>query len=106
MSSFCLPYRHTSILMAVWLLAVAAANLEHRQERLLRDLHAAHALHPLLAFLLLLEELAFARDVAAVALRQNILAHRLDGLARDHLVSDCRLQRHFEHLAWNQLPKA
>ena len=36
-------------------------NLEHREERFLRDLDAADALHPLLAFLLLLEQLALAR---------------------------------------------
>ena len=35
-------------------------DLEHRQERFLRDLDAADALHPLLAFLLLLEQLALA----------------------------------------------
>src|SRR5262245_54129580 len=39
--------------------------LEHGEERFLRDLDAADALHPLLPFLLLLEQLALARDVAA-----------------------------------------
>src|SRR5579884_2452687 len=65
-----------------------ACHLQHRQERLLRDFHAAHALHPTLAFLLLLQQLALARDVAAVALRQHVLAHRRDVLARDHLRPD------------------
>ena len=37
---------------------------QHRQERFLRNIHA------LLAFLLLLQQLALARDVAAVARRQ------------------------------------
>ena len=36
------------------------AQLEHRQERLLRDLDPADLLHALLAFLLLLEQLALA----------------------------------------------
>jgi hypothetical protein len=40
-------------------------------------------LHALLAFLLLLEQLALARDVAAVALGEHVLAQRLDRLARD-----------------------
>src|SRR5438876_6656855 len=42
-------------------------NLQYRQECLLRNLDGAHLLHPLLALLLFLEELALARDVAAIA---------------------------------------
>jgi len=33
---------------------------QHRQKRFLRDLHASHFLHTFLAFLLLLEQFAFA----------------------------------------------
>ena len=44
-------------------------HLQDGEESLLRDLHAAHLLHPLLAFLLLLQQLALARDVTAVTLR-------------------------------------
>src|SRR5205814_2398439 len=44
------------------------AELEHGEERLLRHLDATHLLHPLLALLLLLEQLFLAGDVAAVAL--------------------------------------
>src|SRR5687767_6129054 len=51
---------------------------QHRHERFLRDLHVAHALHLLLALGLLLQELALARDVAAIALRQHVLPHRPD----------------------------
>ena len=40
------------------------ANLQHRKERLLRNIHAAHALHPLLAFLLLLQQFAFAAEMS------------------------------------------
>ena len=47
-----------------------AVKREHRQERLLRHLDRADDLHALLALLLLLEQLALARDVAAVALRR------------------------------------
>jgi hypothetical protein len=52
--------------------------------------------HALLAFLLLLEQLALARDVAAVALRGDVLAHRCDRFARDDLAADGGLQRDFE----------
>ena len=51
------------------------------------------ALHPLFAFLLLLEELAFAADVAAVAFRGHILAHRAHGFAGDDLAADRGLDR-------------
>ena len=52
----------------------SAVQLEQRQERLLRNLHVAHALHPLLALRLLLQQLPLARHVAAVALGQHVLA--------------------------------
>src|SRR4026208_1142161 len=73
------------------------------QEGLLRDLDGTDPLHPLLAFFLLLEELALAGDVAAVALGQHVLAHRPDRLAADDMRADCRLDRHFEHLPRDQL---
>src|SRR5271169_1728380 len=50
------------------------AGLEDGEERLLRNFHAADGFHPFLAGFLLLEELALARNVAAVALRQHVLA--------------------------------
>ncbi len=40
---------------------------QHGQEGFLRDVYAAYALHALFSFFLFFEELAFARDVAAVA---------------------------------------
>src|SRR6059036_829960 len=78
-------------------------HLEDGEERLLRDLDAADPLHALLAFLLLLEQLALARDVAAVALGEDVLAHRLDRLARDDAAADRRLDRDLEHLPRDQL---
>src|SRR6201989_1175905 len=42
---------------------------QRRDERLLRHLDATDGLHPLLALFLLLEQLAFTRDVTAVTLR-------------------------------------
>src|SRR5919201_391692 len=70
------------------------AQLEHRKEGLLRHLHAPDLLHAPLALLLLLQELALARDVAAVALGGDVLAEGLDGLARDDLRAHRGLDRH------------
>src|SRR5271168_3094362 len=78
-------------------------DLEQGQESLLRNLDASDLLHPLLAFLLLLEQLAFSRDIAAVTLGGNVLAQRFDGFARDNLGADRGLNRDFEHLARDQL---
>src|SRR5688572_22259876 len=79
------------------------AHAEHRQEGLLGNLHRAELLHALLALFLLLEELALARHVAAVALGENVLAQRLHGRARDDLAADRGLDRDLEHLARDQL---
>src|SRR4051812_18181303 len=67
--------------------------LQDRHERFLRDVHAADALHALLAFLLLLQQLALARHVAAVALGGDVFADGLDRLAGDDLAADRRLER-------------
>src|SRR5574338_427537 len=83
----------------------ALFHLQHRQKRFLRDLDRAHLLHPLLSLLLLLEELALPRDVAAVALREHVLAERFHRRARDHLVPDRRLNRNLEELPRDQLPQ-
>src|SRR3954470_10717533 len=80
-----------------------SVDLQHREKRLLRNLHRSHLLHALLSLLLLLEELALARDVAAVALGKNILAERLDAGARDDFGSDRRLNRNLEELARNEV---
>ncbi|PRD36405.1 UNVERIFIED_CONTAM: hypothetical protein NCL1_08904 [Trichonephila clavipes] len=77
-------------------------DLEHGQEGILRDFHAADLLHALLAFLLLLQQLLLARHVAAVALGEHVLAHGLDGLTRDDLRTDRGLDGDVEHLAGNQ----
>src|SRR5262249_37112973 len=54
------------------------------EERFLRDFHPSNLLHSFLAFFLLFEQLAFARDVSAVALGGDILAQRLDALPCDN----------------------
>src|SRR3546814_2125349 len=47
--------------------------LQHRQEGLLRDLHAADLLHPLLAFLLLLQQLLLARSEEHTSELQSLM---------------------------------
>src|SRR5436190_9007607 len=80
-------------------LLVTSIHLEDREEGLLRHLDGADLLHPLLALLLLLEQLALARHVAAVELRRDVLAERLDRLPCDHVGADRRLHRDVEELA-------
>src|SRR5262249_42239922 len=60
-------------------------------------------LHPLLARLLLLEQLALAGDVTPVALREHVLALRLHRLARNDARADRRLDGDVEELAWDLL---
>src|ERR1035438_9725670 len=75
------------------------AELEHRQESLLGDLDPAHLLHPLLTLLLRLEQLALARDVAAVTLGEQGLAVGFDRLRGHDPRADRRLDRHVVLLA-------
>src|SRR5207344_1687913 len=82
------------------------AHLEDGEKRLLRDLHLAHALHPLLAFLLLLEELPLPADVAAVALGDDVLPHGADALRGDDLAAERRLDADLEHLPREDLLQA
>src|SRR5882762_8634398 len=93
----------TSPRKAVW--TTRLVNLQDRQEGLLRDLDGPHLLHALLSFLLLLEQLALARDVAAVALRGHVLAQRADRLAGDYLGPNGGLDHDLEQLARDQLPQ-
>ena len=80
-------------------LARSIPALQDRHERLLRDVDAAHPLHALLAFLLLLEQFALAGDVAAVALGGDVLADGLDRLAGDDLAADGGLEGDLEEVA-------
>src|SRR4051812_43365204 len=81
----------------------SVVELEGGDEDVARNLDASDRLHLLLALLLLLEQLALAGDVTAVALGEHILALRLHRLAGDDLPTDCGLDRHVEHLARDQL---
>jgi hypothetical protein len=58
------------------LLFVGRGDLEHREEGFLRNIDLADALHAALAFFLFFEQLAFARDVPAVAFGENVFENR------------------------------
>src|SRR3974390_3797809 len=64
-------------------LRLIRVHFEGGDEGFLRDFDLAELAHLLLALFLLVEELALAGDVAAIALGRNALAERLDALARD-----------------------
>src|SRR5258708_21312856 len=79
-----------------------SVKAQHRHERLLRDLHVADALHSGFARLLLLQQLALARDVAAVALGDDVLAEGGHALAGHELAADSGLDGDLEHLPGDQ----
>jgi hypothetical protein len=62
--------------------------------------------HPRLALLLLVQQLLLARNVAAIAFRRHVLAHRRDGLAGDYLAADRGLDGDFEQVAGDQVFQA
>src|SRR5260221_7797529 len=78
------------------------AHAEGGDERLLRDRHAAVFAHALLALLLLLEQLALARRVAAVAFGGDVLPEGGDGFPRDDLAADRGLDRDLEQMAGDE----
>src|SRR3954465_11766997 len=88
-----------------WSSPLFVAQRQDGQERLLRPLDPPHLLHPPLARLLLLEQLALAGDVAAVALGDHVLAVGLDRLARDDVRADRGLDRHVVLLARDARPQ-
>src|SRR5262245_57427059 len=85
--------------------SLMVSALEDRQERLLRHLDPPDLFHAFLPFLLLLEQLALAGDVAAIALGRHVLAHGLDGLPGDHAAADRRLDRDLVELARDHAPE-
>src|SRR5262249_14315795 len=82
---------------------LVGVHLQRGDEGFLRDLHLSELAHPLLSFLLLVEELALTGDVAAVAFRGDVFAQRTDRLARNHLAADRRLDRNLEEVARNEV---
>src|SRR6185295_10122511 len=75
------------------------AELQDNEERLLEHFDAPDLLHAPLALLLLLQQLALARDVAAIALDDDVLAEGLDRLASDDVRPDGGLDGHVVLLA-------
>src|SRR4051794_5164791 len=86
-----------------WLSVLILVHLERGNESLLWNLDLAELAHLLLAFLLLVEKLALARDVAAIAFGGHVLAQSGKRFARDDLAADCRLDRDLEHVARDEL---
>src|ERR1039458_7588691 len=82
--------RKVSNLRKLILVVRTAGDLENREECFLRNVDTAHALHAFLSLFLLFEEFAFARDVAAIAFRDHVLADGADRLARDDARSEER----------------
>src|SRR5579871_4206238 len=93
-ATFARPAPHVVLHFASRLLS----DLQHREERVLRNFHPADALHALLAFFLFLEQLPLPADVAAVTLREDVLAQRANGFACDDAAADRGLDRNLEHL--------
>ena len=71
------PQRKQSLLVLAGVLSGQCGD-----EGLLRNLDPADGLHPLLAFLLLLQQLALTADVTAVAFGEHVLADGADVLAK------------------------
>src|SRR5262245_66330088 len=69
----------------------AGAHFQHGQKRFLRDLDLPDAFHAFFTFFLLFQQLSLPRDVAAVALGEDVLAQRLHSFARDDAAADGRL---------------
>jgi len=70
-----------------------------RRGRPLRISTRPKLFHGFLPSFLFLEQLALARDIAAVAFGEHVLAQRLHGGARDDRAADRRLHGDLEHLA-------
>ena len=68
--------------------------------------HAPDRLHTLLAFLLLLQQLALTGDITAVALGKHVLAKGLDVLAGNNARAHRGLDRDFELLARDEFLQA
>src|SRR5690242_3024423 len=82
------------------------SHFQYSEECFLRNVHLADALHAALAFFLFFEQLAFARDVAAVAFGKDVLANRRDRFSRDDAAANRSLNWHFKKLPRNQFPQA
>src|SRR3954467_8399923 len=93
---------HSSYPIRIWEGEKLFADFEDCQEGFLRDIHFADPFHAALSFLLFFKKFAFAGNVTAVALGNDVLADRGNGFARDHASADGRLDGDFEHLTRNE----
>ena len=82
---------------------VISVDLEGGDECFLWYVDLAELPHALFPFLLLVEQLALACGVAAVALGGDILAEGAHRFARDDLAADRGLDRYLEHMRRNEL---
>src|SRR6188768_3791304 len=64
--------------------ALISIYFEYVEEGFLRDLHVANLFHPLLTFLLALQQLTLAADVAPVTLGGDVFPQGFHGGPRDH----------------------
>src|SRR4051812_16123722 len=80
-------------------------RLQDLDEGFLRNVDAADALHPLFSFFLLLQQFAFAGDVASVAFGGDVFAQRGDAFARDDFAADGGLDGDLIELAWDYFLK-
>src|SRR4051812_37138117 len=78
-------------------------HFEGGDEGFLRDVDAAELAHLLLALFLLVQQLALACNVAAIAFGRDVLAQRLDGFTCNHLAADRRLHGNLEEVPRNQI---
>src|SRR5262249_17956352 len=81
-------------------------DLQRCQKRFLRNLHLAQLFHALLAFLLPAQQLALARDVAAIAFGHDVLAKGPYDLACDDAATNGGLDDDLEHLPRNEVFEA
>ena len=88
------------------LLFFVAGDFQDGEEGFLGDVDLADALHAVFAFFLFFKEFAFAGNVSAIAFGEHIFANGGDGFAGDDPAADGGLDRHFKHLAGNQLSEA
>src|SRR5690606_3455617 len=96
-----LPLVPGALLLA--LVPGAGVGGQRRDEGLLGHLDPADHLHPLLAILLLLQQLPLTGDVTAVAHGEHVLPQRTDVLPGDHARAVRGLDRHLELLPRDEL---
>src|SRR5439155_1672127 len=75
------------------------ADLQYRKKGFLRNIHLPNAFHSPLSFFLFLQQLAFAGNITAITLGQNIFSDGGNRFPRNHAMADGRLDGDLKHLA-------